>query len=136
MYCPECRCDYLEGVTVCADCGCALETGELPAPDEIDDSLVTVFEAEGEVELMTARSLLDEAGIEWVNTSASLQGLFGVGPTGCDNSLIGPRAIQVLERDADAAREILKALSLPEADMSQIDVGDPGDEEPVTEGED
>ncbi len=23
-WCPKCKCEYVEGVTICADCGCEL----------------------------------------------------------------------------------------------------------------
>jgi hypothetical protein len=76
MYCPECKCEYLEGVTTCADCGTELveylpehldgdsPPGEMP---HLNDLLVfrrypRAHEAE------VARGLLEANGIPAITT--------------------------------------------------------------------
>jgi hypothetical protein len=67
MYCPECRVEYREGFTECADCHVALLPGSAPAeaPDPFDPSLelVVALESNNPVQLAMATGLLEEAEI-------------------------------------------------------------------------
>jgi hypothetical protein len=68
MYCPECRTEYREGFTECADCHVPLLAGAPPEePDSFDPSLelVVVLESNNGVQLAMARGLLEEAEIPY-----------------------------------------------------------------------
>jgi hypothetical protein len=67
MYCPECRTEYREGFTECADCQVALLAGTPPpeVPDPFDPTieLVVALESNDSVQLAMAKGLLEEAEI-------------------------------------------------------------------------
>ncbi len=68
MYCPECRTEYREGFTECADCHVPLQAGPPPEePDSFDPSLelVVALESNDGIQLAMARGLLDEAKIPY-----------------------------------------------------------------------
>jgi len=70
-WCPKCRYEYREGFTTCSDCGAALveelpEAGTEPreeAASANDGSLVAVYEAEDELQAITIKEVLEQAGI-------------------------------------------------------------------------
>jgi hypothetical protein len=111
MFCPECRDEYQEGVTICADCNVPL-VQELPPTDQAQEKnpLVPIYEAIDEVHVLMVRSLLEEAGIEFFIRNERLQDLFGWGRVGGYNFIVGPVTFEVLASDAEDAMEVLSAL--------------------------
>ena len=112
MFCPECRAEYREGFTVCADCGRTL-VPELPPepPTEVpsegaDFKEVLGFMDEGVVALV--KSLLDEEGIDYY-----IVGEFSVSK-GPDQKLM------VRKDQAKRAREILEGLEPEEGEPDAI----------------
>jgi hypothetical protein len=112
MICPNCKAEYREGFTECTDCQIAL-VDRLPdqlAPDP-DLELVTIFETGDPADVLVAKSVLDEEGIEFFAKGEGVQDIFGAGRLGAGfNTLAGPVRIQVRPEDADAARELLLPL--------------------------
>lgn len=120
MYCPECRSEYREGYSQCADCEVALvET--LPPLEPIPDlNLVTVLEAGDPSLLAVAESLLREQGIPYAKSNEQLQDLFALGRLGAGfNPVTGPILLQVPEEHAEAALEILEDLESGEFEDSE-----------------
>lgn len=106
MHCADCMVEYRDGFAVCADCGEPLREGEPPSAMEHDpDELVEVFESRDSSMIAIAGSILREAGIRFVERTASsrgsLAGVFGYNPAA------GPRRLFVAVDDADDARELL-----------------------------
>jgi hypothetical protein len=62
--------------------------------------------------VVLVKSILDEAKIEFIAKGEGIQDLFGVGVIGTGfNVITGPIEFQVLEDNADYARELLKDVS-------------------------
>lgn len=119
MYCPECRSEYREGFSRCADCEVALvET--LPPLESIphpDLHLVTILEAGDPSLIAVAESLLQEEGIPYTKSNEQLQDLFALGRLGAGfNPVVGPIRLQVPEEHAEAALQILEDLKSAESE--------------------
>ena len=72
---------------------------------------VTVFESGHEGLIALAKSMLDEANIEYSVKGEGVENLMGVGVMGTGfNPITGAIQIQVLEENAAQARELLKDL--------------------------
>ena len=68
MFCPECRSEYVAGVSVCEECGAPLvaELPAVPPPEYVAYEEILSTLNPGEIALM--KSLLEEAGIDTAGT--------------------------------------------------------------------
>ncbi len=98
MFCPKCGGEYREGFTRCGECDAALldaPAAEAAIHPELGDT-VSVFSTGDPVTLMTAKSLLDDAGIPYLTRNEALQNLFGMGQLGTGFNLVaGPMEVLV-----------------------------------------
>ncbi len=114
MFCPKCRYEYNPGITICPDCNEPL-VDQLPPEEEEMDELeyahrVTVLTSSDHRVILMARLILEEEGIRWFSEGNETLDVFGGGSASL-NPLIGrPIGIQVLEKDAEQARELLADL--------------------------
>ena len=75
------------------------------------DELVTVLATGNQAIIAVAKSLLDNAGIEYFVKGEGLQNLFGLGTLGTGfNPIVGPIEVQVNEPDAAEARKVLAGI--------------------------
>ncbi len=111
MICPNCGADFLEDEEVCPECGkddAERETAEPPDPNLV---LVTVFTTGDPADLLVAKSLLKDAGIQFFAKDEGVQDVFGAGRIGSGfNTMAGQVEIQVRPDDEETARELLLAL--------------------------
>lgn len=113
MICPNCKAEYRDGYTVCADCEVPLverleEEEQEPEPEL---KLVTVFDTGEPADVLVAKSLLEAEGIEYFAKDEGVQDLFGAGRLGSGfNVMAGQVEIQVRPEDADRARQLLERL--------------------------
>ena len=110
MFCPECKAEYREGFTRCADCEVAL-VRHLPKEEDKHKKveLVTIFVSGSQSEIDVIKSLLDSVEIPCVVTGADVSNYFGVGTLGTGFSPItGSIKILVDKEDAERALEVIK----------------------------
>jgi len=80
--------------------------------DVNNENLVTVFASGNKAVIAVARSILDDAEIDYLVKNEGVGDLFGVGVLGTGyNILTGPIELQVLEENEKEAKELLKDLS-------------------------
>jgi hypothetical protein len=114
MFCPQCEAEYPEASTVCADCDVAL-TSEPPAQRATPEAhLVRVYETGNPALIAVAKSLLEDAKIEFMTKGEPVQDLFGWGRLGTGFScIVGPVEFFVREDEAETARQVLTAPMAP-----------------------
>jgi hypothetical protein len=101
MFCPNCKYEYKPGVATCPDCGTDLVYKLAPEQPnhlkktEPQDALVTVFKSYDFAITAIAKSILEEAGIEYMT-------LGGRGRSG--------REFQVSTDKAEEARSLLAGI--------------------------
>ena len=106
MFCPECGVEFREGFDTCSDCGVALVAECPQEPETPFAKMVAVFVGTELATVMRAKSLLDDAGIHYVEKGEQVQDLFGFLRVGTG----GPVRIEVDEEHAAKAREVLAGL--------------------------
>lgn len=115
MFCPSCGGEFREGFARCADCDVELvaaapaSAAEHPEPAE----MTTVFGTGDPVLLITAKAVLDDAGIPYLIRNEELQSLFGIGRLGTGFSVVaGPMEIQVGADRWQEAADLLREAGL------------------------
>ena len=76
------------------------------------EKLVTIFATGNHGIIALAKSILDDAGIQYYAKNERAEDLIGIGVIGTGfNPIIGPIELQVLEENAAEAKDLLKDLS-------------------------
>ena len=111
MFCPGCKGEFREGITVCPDCDVELIVRLEKPPKPDTTPLVTVF-ATAEVALLpVVRSLLDGTDIPYTIKGEETLGLFPATGVGLAIDPQGRAAqVQVPADRADEARELLTGI--------------------------
>lgn len=116
MICPECDAVYREGFIECYDCQVPLVPGppegeEEPAGDLDTVNPVIVYATGNPVALALAKSLLEEAEIEYWTSGEEVQFLLGAGGAGTGfNPTTGPVKVSVMPPDVESAAQILDEI--------------------------
>ena len=132
MICPNCKCEYIRGVTECADCGVPLVNALDPedAKPTGDVPIVSVWQGNDPSECERVKAALENAGIEFLDRDSNNFDLFV--PSGSNLEIF------VSTADRDAARKIIldedgridpdeltpegiESLTLPESDQPDSD---------------
>lgn len=101
MFCPKCRTEYRAGFTMCSDCGTTLVAQLSAEPSEYVE-LVTVYMGTNQSDLLIAKSLLEDAGIDYFAKNEKAVDMFAMG--------VGPIELQVHPQDVESAQEVLSAM--------------------------
>jgi hypothetical protein len=126
MFCPKCGAEYVEGVTVCADCGTPLEDRP-PAEDERQDKEDTAVEdqfspeeAEFE-EILTTFNAGDIAIIKSLLDGESIEYFIQGEHFNYVDPLIQPARLMVRKDQVSEVREILRNLDLEYGPTGEVD---------------
>jgi hypothetical protein len=113
-HCPECNVEYIDTAIRCSDCDVELTLGPpIPLiPEEHPDPKIETVYATGNPALVAlAKSLLEDAEIEYFTKGDEIQNLMGIGGIGgLLNYVTGPVEFVVAAKDAPTARELLAHL--------------------------
>ncbi|NOY88396.1 MAG: DUF2007 domain-containing protein [FCB group bacterium] len=109
MFCPQCRYEFKAGITVCPDCNVPLVDVLPPEPQVEYIERIPVFKTTDQSKIMIAKSLLEEAGIDYFAQGEGIMDLFGVGRLGF-NPIVGAVEFTVKPEDEQKAHEILDYL--------------------------
>jgi Putative prokaryotic signal transducing protein len=108
MYCPECKGEFKEGITVCPTCNIPLVEKLTPEPEPVYVEWVTVLETGDPALLGVAKSVLETEKIPFFAKGEGLQDLFGAGRIGTGfNPMVGPIQLQVPKEFAKEAERLL-----------------------------
>jgi len=112
-HCPRCNSEYEDDASRCVDCEAELVEG--PADDPIEEvhpesDLEGVYATGNPAIIPLIKSLLTDAGIEFMVKGESIQDVIGWGRLGGFNNIAGPVEFFVASEDALTAREILQHL--------------------------
>jgi hypothetical protein len=132
MFCPNCKCEYIRGVTECADCGVPLVDQLEPEKSNParDVRIVSVWQGDDPSEYEKVKTALEQAGIESLDRDTMSFNPFI--PLGSSLEIFVSTADRAAARkiivDEDGAidpdeltPEGIEALTLPESDQPDLD---------------
>lgn len=106
MYCPKCRCEFIEGIEICPDCNVKL-VEKLPEKEKPQGDpnikMAAVFISADRGLIAIAKSLLEEENIDYFTSGEDFKNFFG--------AVTGEVEIIVREDDKENALAILSDLS-------------------------
>jgi len=121
MFCPNCRSEYREGFTVCAECNVALVPELPPEPEPEYVEWVTVLTTSDESSALVAETVLEAAEIPCAIKGEGLEEIF---PT------MNAKEVQVPVEYEEEARQLLEAEAFPkEAGEFDVDTGNEDEQE-------
>jgi hypothetical protein len=132
MVCPNCKCEYIRGVTECADCGVPLVQALAPEDANPLDNvrLVSVWQGNDPSECERVKAALENAGIEFLDRDSKNLDVFV--PLGSNREIFVSTADRaaakkiILDEDGsidpdELTPEGIEALTLPESDQPESD---------------
>lgn len=111
MWCPTCRGEFVDDVTICPDCGDPL-VSEQPEEEDVEEPFVQIFRSADTSLLPVVKSVLSGAGIPYVVQGDEAQGLYPFGSVGggSDDRLLGA-VVLVPESRRRAAEAVLEEFT-------------------------
>jgi hypothetical protein len=118
MFCPECRSEYIDGITVCTECNIPL-VESIPAEPEMY-TFVKILSTFNLADIAVIKSMLDDGEITYYFIGENFNQI---------DQLVQPARLFVREDQADEAREVLKTLTIAYMGLSSLSSGQENDED-------
>ncbi|MBP1656347.1 MAG: hypothetical protein H6Q31_948 [Bacteroidetes bacterium] len=103
MFCPECKSEYVEGITVCADCRVPLVTALPPEPDHTGEAFVRILSTYNAGDVAIIRSILEGTDISYYFQGRAFN---DVGP------LLEPTNLFVARSQVNTVKELLQDVEI------------------------
>ncbi|MGD0337514.1 MAG: DUF2007 domain-containing protein [Bacteroidota bacterium] len=109
MFCPNCRAEYIDGITDCKECGVPLVTS-IPAEPEMY-KFVKLLSTFNLVDIAVIKSLLDDGEITYYFIGENFNQI---------DQLVQPARLFIREDQVEEARGLLKDLSITYLGLSSL----------------
>jgi hypothetical protein len=103
MFCPQCKAEYLDGITECVDCRVPLVRTIPPEPDHSTNGFVRVLSTYNAADIAIVKSILDDAEVSYYFDGEAFNGV---------SPLIQPAVLYVARDQEEDARDALRDVDL------------------------
>jgi hypothetical protein len=110
MFCPECKAEYVDGVTTCAGCGVPLVAALPPEPDHEGEGMVRVLATYNAGDIAIIESILEGTDIQYFIHGKNFNQL---------ESVVVPAYLYVARHQVNAAKELLGSVQIRFLGVSQ-----------------
>ena len=110
MFCPKCKAEYVNEITVCPNCNINLVNKLSEKPEDDFLEFVTILRTGNQSITAIAKSILDEAKIKYFATGEHMQGVFGMRLGFAPSATFGEVEIKVSSEDREIAEKLLEDL--------------------------
>ena len=133
MICPQCKCEYIRGVTECADCGVPLVHELNSSPDNAqqeDKEIISIWAGSDSGERSAVRGALEKAGIAVIDQEAPGHLFFPsnqpkaeilVSPEDVERAKSVLAELGISAHPDEMTEEEREAMALPESDLPDGD---------------
>jgi hypothetical protein len=109
MFCPKCRSEYIDGITLCKECNVSL-VESIPAEPEMY-TFVKILSTFNLADIAIIKSMLDDGEITYYFIGENFNQI---------DQLVQPARLFVREDQADETRELLKNLNITYMGLSSL----------------
>ena len=103
MFCPECKAEYVDGITTCAGCGVPLVASLPPEPDHTGESMVRILSTFNAGDIAIIESILEGTDIEYFFQGKNFNQL---------EPLVQPAHLYVARHQVNAVKELLEPVQV------------------------
>ena len=103
MFCPECKAEYVEGITTCAGCGVPLVAALPPEPDHSGEGMVGILSTFNAADIAIVESILGGTDIQYFIQGKNFNQL---------EPLVQPAQVFVARHQVNTAKELLEPVQI------------------------
>jgi hypothetical protein len=103
MFCPECKAEYVAGITTCGACGIPLVAALPSEPDHSGEGFVHVLSTYNAGDIAIVQSILDGTDIEYFIKGQNFNAM---------EPLVQPAQVYVARHQLNAVKELLEEVKI------------------------